>query len=120
MTLSRLYYVTTFCVSKSCFCLLFPLSWLCRFRVETVTHDGPSVCQQSFGLVSDKQRIYLLSFLAVIFMLIKKDIWNSGNKVVVVGIVVWLLVENRQTTLFNNKGFNFIAKYVLIPSFKKS
>lgn len=85
-----------------------------------MTHDGPSVCQQSFGLVSDKQRIYLLSFLAVIFMLIKKDIWNSGNKVVVVGIVVWLLVENRQTTLFNNKGFNFIAKYVLIPSFKKS
>lgn len=61
-----------------------------------MTHDGPSVCQQSFGLVSNKQRIYLLSLLAVIFMLIKKDIWNSGNKVALLGVYS-LALGGKQT-----------------------
>lgn len=94
--------------------VVFVYGFLCRgFRVETVTHGGPSVCQKSFGLDSNKQRIYLFSFLAVIFMLIKKHIWSSSNKAIV-GTAVWLLVENtNNTSLFN-------TQYILIPSFKKS
>lgn len=51
-------------------------------------------------------------------MLIKKDIWNSGNKVAVVKTVVWLLVDKQHFSI--TRGLIFIAKYVLIPSFKNS